>query len=608
MTNATPRREGRMVMNKLVRPVYLLGLGAAVALAAVASSSCSHRSETAISVQIVAAPGTLTAGRSAKLIAAVSDDSSAGGVDWSVSGAAGGSFNPAHTASEAATVFTAGATPGAVTVTAASTSDGSVRATFIITVVSGAENVQLNGTYVFAVQGENGTGAYVATGTIVADGDGHITAGEQDYVDTSLQAGPDAVTGSYAIGSDGRGSLMLDVLDTNLPFSGFETFSLALTSSTHALVIQSDGSAASSGSLDLQDASALSAAAISGAFAFTAQGTDLTTGLPIAQGGVLAMDASAGTISTGTYYENDGGSTFTSATTGMVTAPDLYGRGTLTFSIGVNFIYYAVQSHVLRLVSADPSITTGGSLFGQGAAGLNATFSNVSLAGDYAFSMAGGSSSGALALAGQFTADGAGNFTAGVADANDAGTATFGAIDGQARYTIAGNGVGTLTLPTTVDSRGAVSALLIFAVDPTLDLLDPNASGGNGGALILDNDTTAVGTGMILARTAGAFAGDYALNLTFVDTNGGNHWVGPAAAAAGAWTGLVDVNNAGIISPGLALTGTYAADATNVGRWTGSLAAGGDSHTVRLYQVSGAHLLLLDIDQADVGIGYLDKH
>ena len=594
-------------MNKSFRLVYSLGIGALVAFAAVASSSCSHNSQSNIEVQIVAAPGTLTAGRSARLVAAVGNDSSAGGVDWSASGAAGGSFNPAHTASGAATVFTAGATPGTVTVTATSTSDGSVRASLSVAVVSGAANVQLNGTYVFAVQGENSSGAYVAAGTIVADGDGHITAGEQDFVDASLKVGPDALTGSYAIGPDGRGSLELDVLNSNLSLSGLETFSIALTSASHALIIQFDGTAASSGSLDRQDASAFNPAAISGAFAFTAQGTDLTSSAPIAQGGVLAMDASAGTISAGTYYENDGGVTFTSATTGTVTAPDLYGRGTLTFSIGVNFVYYAVQGHVLRLVTSDTSITTAGSLFGQGAAGLNATFSNASLAGDYAFSAAGGSSFGALALAGQFTADGAGNFTAGVADVNDAGTATFGPVDGQARYTLAATGVGTLTLPASVDQRGAVSAFLIFAVDPALNLLDPNAAGGNGGALVLDNDAGAVGTGMIVARSAGSFDGDYALNLTFVDTNGRNDWVGPAVGTAGAWTGTVDVNNVGLTSAGLALTGTYTADATNAGRWTGTLVAAGDSHSVRLYQVSGAHILVVDIDQADIGIGNLDK-
>ena len=215
------------------------------------------------------------------------------------------------------------------------------------------------------------------------------------------------------------------------------------------------------GSLDAQAASALDPAAISGAFAFTAQGVDISSGAPITHGGVLTMSASSGTIASGTYFENDGGFTFTSATTGSLTAPDSFGRGTVGLSVGLNFVYYAVQGQVLRLIEKDfPVLMTGGSMYGQGDAGLNATFSNASLAGSYVLSHAGGSAFGPLALAGQFSADGAGNFTTGVADLNNAGLATFASIAGQSRYSIAGNGVGTLDLPPMVDQRGNVSALL----------------------------------------------------------------------------------------------------------------------------------------------------
>jgi hypothetical protein len=319
------------------------------------------------------------------------------------------------------------------------------------------------------------------------------------------------------------------------------------------------------------------------------------------------MDASVGTISSGTYYENDGGLLFFSATTGTVAAPDLYGRGTLSFSAGVSFVYYAVQGRVLRLVTSDASITTAGSLFGQGAAGLNAAFSNASLTGNYAFSASGGTAFGPLALAGQFAADGAGNFASGVSDLNDAGAAALASIAGQARYAIGVNGVGTVSLPPQVDPRGAVSSLLIFAVDPALDLLDPGSAVGNGGALVMINDVTAVGAGLIVLQSPGPFDGDYALNLTFVDAAGENDWIGPATAAAGAFAGTADINNAGLLTAGAALAGAYAADAANAGRWTGTLSVPGNSHAVRFYQVSGTHLLLVDVDQADIGIGLLQK-
>jgi hypothetical protein len=318
------------------------------------------------------------------------------------------------------------------------------------------------------------------------------------------------------------------------------------------------------------------------------------------------MSASSGSIASGTYFRNDGGTTFTSALAGSVTAPDSFGRGTLGFSLGLHFVYYAVQGQVLRLVEKDvPSVMTGGSMYGQGAAGTSATFSNASLTGNYVLTEAGGSVYGPLALAGQFSADGTGNFTAGVADANDAGTASFASIAGQARYAIAGDGTGTLDLPGAVDTLGSVSFLVIFAVDPTLNLFDPNSPSGGGGALVMDYDTSAVGAGFIVPQSSGAFAGNYAINLQFVGT-GENDWVGQSVATGGGLMGTVDINSAGATSAGVSLTGSFTADVTHAGRWTGSFTVNNTTHLITYYQVSGSRFVLLDTDSADIGIGIME--
>lgn len=588
----------------LLTPVVV----ASLAFFIVSFSACSRETPAAIIVQLTNAPGTLTINQTATLTANVGHDASDAGADWSCSGGACGTFVPAHTASGAPTVYTAPASPGTVTVTAAATADPSVHASINISIVPIGSNAMLNGTYVFSVQGVNGSGNYSAAGTIVADGNGHITGGEQDYADESLQAGPDALTGTYAIGPDGRGSINLDANNTSLPQNGIETFGIAITSATHALIIEFDGTANSSGHLDAQAASALDPTAISGPFAFTTQGVDIANATPITQGGVLTMSASSGTIASGTYFENNGGFTFTAATTGSVTAPDAFGRGTLGLSVGLNFVYYAVQGQVLRLIEADvPSLMTAGSMFGQGDAGVNATFSNASLAGGYVLSHAGGSVYGPLVLAGQFAADGAGNFATGVADLNNAGLATFASIAGVARYSIAGNGVGTLDLPPVVDQRGSVSALLVFAVSPALNLLDPNSASGGGGALVMDNDGGAVASGYIVPQTAGVFEGNYAVNVQFVENFGETDWVGQSVASAGTLAGTVDINEAGLTSAGLSLTGSFAADPANTGRWTGTFTVNSVTHQIRYYQVSETLLVIMDADAADVGIGILEK-
>jgi hypothetical protein len=53
--------------------------------------------------------------------------------------------------------------------------------------------------------------------------------------------------------------------------------------------------------------------------------------------------------------------------------------------------------------------------------------------------------------------------------------------------------------------------------------------------------------------------------------------------------------------------GTYAADAANAGRLTGTFTVSGATHNMRYYQVSGTLFIIVDIDSADVGIGIMEK-
>jgi hypothetical protein len=594
-------------MNIRRRNRGLLRTGAVLALVLVTVSGCSRDHE-AVVVSLITAPSTVTVGQSVRLTAIASHDSSDAGLDWSCAAGSCGAFTPAHTASGAATVYTAPATAGTVTVVATSSADVSAQDSLDISVVPAGSNGLLSGTYVFAVQGQNEVGTYAAAGTIVADGNGAITAGEQDYADSSRQAGPDPLTGAYAVGPDGRGSITLNVSNADLPQGGVETFSVAVVSAGHAVIIQFDGTATSSGSLDLQSASALEAASISGAFAFTTQGEDTSIGLPIARGGVLSLSASGGTVASGTYFENDAGVTQSAAVTGLVTAPDGFGRGTLGLSLGVNYVYYAVQGRVLRLLEADsPSFVTAGSLYGQGEAGLAGTFSNASLTGNYVLAAAGGTAYGPLALAAQFAADGAGNFSAGHADLNNAGVATSASIAGQARYAITGIGVGTLDLPPSVDQLLSVTALRIFLVDPAINLADPNNPAGGGGALFMDFDSLAVCSGQIEPQSAGDLDGDYAIGFQFVSDVGESDWLGRLLATDGTMTGTMDVNAYGVIDGNADLAGSYVADTVNAGRSTGTLTAGGVTHMIVLYRASGSRAVFVDVDGDAVGIGLLEK-
>ncbi len=560
-----------------------------------------------ITVGLTGVPGTLAINQSVNLTATVRNDSANAGVDWTCSpSGACGSFNPARTAAGGATVFTAPSTPGPITITATSTADKGAASTASVSIVFGS-NAILNGPYVFLVQGAGPNGAYSAAGTILADGQGNITGGEQDYADSLIEAGPDRVTGNYTIGPDGRGSITLKAANPSLPNNGVETFSIAMASSRHALIIQFDGTATSSGTLDFQSAGSTLAGSVSGPYAFMADGFDIGSGAPLALGGIARLDAPSGTVTGGTIYANNGGNIYGSSLGGTMTAPDSFGRGEIGFNIGINFVYYAVRGEFLRLIESDvPASMSVGMACAQGPAGESLAFSNASLTGNYAFYESGSSTLGGFALAGQFTADGNGNFPAGFMDINNTGTVGGGSIAGRGVYAIEADGSGTLNLPAAAGPSVIPANLLIFSTSPAINLLDPNAPGGGGGALIMDVNRAAVGTGLIVARSGGDFFGDYALNLQAVSSADQLDIVGRTVAdAAGSLTGTVDINNSGIKTGGAPLSGSSTADPANPGRWTATLMAGPQSFRIVYYQVNSAALLILDINQVNVGNGFL---
>ena len=582
---------------------------ALAATALVLLAGCGGGGSAGISIQLTNAPGTLTVNQSVSLTATVSNDTANGGVDWTCSPSNScGTFNPTHTANGGTTVYTAPSTAGTVTISADATDHSSSTVSATISIVPVGTNSSLSGNYVFFVSGTDSVGTYVATGTIVADGNGNITGGEQDYVDPQTEAGPDTVSGTYSIGTNGTGSITLNVSDITLPNNGVETFSVAVTSSTHGLIIEFDGAATSSGTLDFQSASATDASSIAGSFAFAMNGEDVENSDPAAWAGVANLNAASGGITSGQFYGNDGG-TPENSTIGFspITGPDQFGRGTMQLSVGLHFVFYAVQGEVLRTVEEDvPDFVTGGAFYGQGANGANSSFSNGSLSGTYVFFDSGSTSVGPISIVGQFTANGSGSLSAGYADTNDDGSHAAGSISGSP-YSIAGNGTGTLTLPGTPSTTEDVSALMVFATDPGLNLYDPNNTAGGGGALILDTDAGAVGAGYLVPQTTGSFQGNYATNLQFFNSAGEEDFVGQEVAnGSGGLSGTVDLNDNGTTAPATTFTGTYSADTTNTGRYTGTFTVGANSYNITYYQVSPTELFILDTDGNDVGNGFME--
>jgi hypothetical protein len=405
---------------------------------------------------------------------------------------------------------------------------------------------------------------------------------------------------------------------------GTETFAFTITSGSHALLNQDDGTATGSGVLDLQTAGpGFAASQFSGGYSFTLTGEDVTFATASVFGGVFTADGKTN-LPAGTLDENDSGTiTANTAFTGTFTGPDVNGRGTITSSTGATFAYYLVRPQVLRLIETDTLFVSGGTAYGQGAA---SSFTNSSLAGNFVFNNVGSSISGvsgSFAAAGQFATDGNGNFTGGIADANDGGSPTSGPLAAGSWYTFPGSPRGTITiLP-----GGAVfangMALFAYLVDPSLNLLDPNNASGGGGALILTNDANIFGVGMIVPQVTPApsnSAGNYAVNLISAPNVGTEADLTGQVVAdlSGNLNGTADYANdagssAAFTTTNVTYTGTMVPDVSNPGRLTGTLlltggtlqfVPGGVTQNLSYYQADGSRIFVVETD-ANVTSGLL---
>lgn len=476
----------------------------------------------------------------------------------------------------------------------------------------------------------------VLAGAVTIDANGNVTGGEQDYNDgfaiTSPPAG-DAITGGVlAVNAvTGQGTLTLVTNNVNVGVGGTETFGVQFVNKNHALIVQFDGTATSSGSMDVQTLPST----VSGGYAFTLSGVDAANYAAVAAGGVFSV--SGGAITTGTLDINDNGSlTFGQGFTGTVNAADSFGRGTISFNISPqnlpgSVVYYIVGPKVIRIIDMDTTDAAIGSAFGQGAG----AFTNASL-GNTVFGLLDNPFSSQAGAAGMFTTSNTGsspaNF-AGVGEDNELGNGIqsplASAISGT--YNIASNGYGSLTV--TAGNLGDVVALGIYMTDPTLNLNDPNNPTGGGSALVNDLDDVLSGmTGVLIPQTdtsTASFAGNYAVGMQ--ETNAFTicfecefDMVAQGSVTGGAmsFTGLVSdpfmTLTPGATSSGDTFTGTPLADGGNPGRYSmliGNLPSNPLVATVNgtppfnldvvIYQASGGQLFWLEFDPNGVFLGPL---
>ena len=503
-----------------------------------------------------------------------------------------------------------------------------------ITAGTTSSNTLVSGQYAFLFRGfdcgctppsKGTTGAPVEiTGTISADGKGNITGGGEDInrFDTSANASTILVnatlTGSYSIGTDGRGTM--ELIATNPLGTG-----VTLTTD-YRLVVQSNGNIEffeddstttntdtyrthGEGIMKPVLSSSFSAASLSGNYAFEFSGRDFT-GNPTAVAGVIFADGNGNLklpsgAPNGDF--NDGG-TFSpqlSFTGNYSFISGDKGQGNLTYQlplksqVTINFTFYFISNNDLFLQEIDVTSTTNplprlsGELILQPS---TVPFDTTSLTGTSVATGTGLNSSGnASVFAGLLVSPGDGT-TSLAYDENNGG-----AISPPTAETLPGT--------YTVGTNGRVN--FCWQAEPQCANLGARVAvaylTGPGQAFLLGADTE-VTTGLLEQQTAGlsfsdsSVQGGYTLSALFPAEKQVNNVIGQVNSdGTGSLTGTLDEFGAtGTPNFDQSLNGTQintiAADGR--GTITTNLPQGFPARLV-FYIVSPSSVRLISVDPGD---------
>jgi hypothetical protein len=293
---------------------------------------------------------------------------------------------------------------------------------------STANNANLDGNYAFLVSGFSPNGHFVAAGSFLADGAGHISGGVMDTNDPAGLQLAQGFTGSYALGSNNLGTMLL----------GTRSFALAVSVSGNAKIIEFDDVAGNgtrnSGVLLKQSTSAFSQSEISGNYAFGFSGTDAAAAR-YALAGAMHADGT-GVFTSGQLDSNDAGVAQSVAFTGTYAGiSPATGRGTATISIAgqgtTNYSFYVVSATQLLVMEIDQVLGQGSAIVSGSILQQSGPFDLSKLSGNGVLQTTALDTSGPVrqSQVGLFNGDGGGNFTLNTSE-NTGGTSSVPSCSG----------------------------------------------------------------------------------------------------------------------------------------------------------------------------------
>ena len=434
----------------------------------------------------------------------------------------------ATVAGDTATALTTGVST--ITATYAPSGVSPVTGSTALNVTAGTlSNSSLTGSYVFSLTHAGSRGQAFSAGVFIADGNGNITGGVEDFNAPQGSAKGVAINGgSYTVNPDGRGTLTFSA-------QGTDDFSFILSNDgSHGRLLLSDTTGVEVGSFQLQSATTLSF----GTYSFLLGGMDgVVSGSsqnPLVVAGHFTVAGS--TISNGELDVNDfgvinGGTTcgtpcMPPATALTFTAnfaqPTANGRGTLTINpTGLpttllnnnswNFDYFVVSASKIVLIQTDvqgAAPTTFAAL--TGTAEVQTFASGPTLSGDnFVLLLERSDAQGLFGTAGQWefatTTALNGEMDANCLTTGCPDTTSTISISGSS-YTIDASGRGTVTV-------GTLRSYVFYLIG------DPTSNTARMYILETDNKSNA-GVGQQQEISPAVPSGTLAFNLAQLATNG----------------------------------------------------------------------------------------
>jgi hypothetical protein len=311
--------------------------------------------------------------------ATVSNDNSNSGVAWTLT-AGGSACSPACgilTASAAPSFSAAYMAPATLptgasampTITATSVSNTMQSDSFSFSIV--AATAALQGNYTFLLRGYDGAGIPMAlAGSLNADGNGNITAGEMDINDGGgITVVPAPTTGNYTIDPSFNNVPRGTITITSFTFpnsTDHPSFKITLSADgKRGKIVELDGTGfLNAGTITTQDSTALTTSIPAAAYAFGFD-SDSPVGGRIVEDGQFIL--ASGGVTGGLVDESKAANAApiysgASVSPDVATAPDASGRGTFTLTVNGNstkYAYYIVNANQLNVIEIDQGLQLG---------------------------------------------------------------------------------------------------------------------------------------------------------------------------------------------------------------------------------------------------------